>query len=136
VKPLFAAALVLALLALAAACKAAEEAPPGETPTPTLSPAPMAATPTPEALIESKIIFVRGLEETHPIEGILWMSDLDGGDQERLTPENESAVFVGLLPDGKSGRLALYYATLDGESGQTLWKLNLSTGVRTEVLNY
>ncbi len=132
--PLAALALAVALLALAAACEVAEEAPvasPEATSTTTAT-----ATPTPEALTEPKIIFVRGLKETHPIEGVLWMSDLDGSDQERLTRENEKAVFVGLLPDGKSGRLAAYYATLGGESGQTLWKLNLSTGVRTEVLNY
>ena len=131
--PLAAAALAVALMALAAACKSAEEAAPTASPTATAMPT---ATLTPAALAEPKIIFVRGLEETHPIEGILWMSDLDGGDQERLTPENEKAIFVGLLPDGKSGRLAFYYATLEGDSGQTLWRLNLSTGVRTEVLNY
>ncbi len=133
--PLAAAILVVALVALAVACEAAEDASPEPTATP--SPAPTAApTPTPEALTEPKIIFVRGLEEIHPIEGVLWMSDLDGGDQQRLTPENEEAVFAGLFPDSDSGRLAAYYATLVGESGQTLWKLDLSTGVRTEVLNY
>lgn len=134
---LAAAALAFALMALAAACKSAEEAPVALTPETTATPtATAAATATPSALTEPKIVFVRGLQETHPIEGTLWLSDLDGGDQERLTPENEKAVFVGLLPDGQSGRLTFYYATLEGDSGQTLWKLDLSTGVRTEVLNY
>jgi hypothetical protein len=143
VNRLLVAALLLPALLLAA-CKTEGESLPGS-PTPTREPT-ANATPTaeptatarlvPEALSEPKLIFVRGLEETYPPDGVLWMSDLDGSHQEQLTPGDELATFVALLPEAESGRLTLYYTTLQDESQQTLWELNLSGGVRTELLSY
>jgi hypothetical protein len=124
--------LLLALLALA--CEPIEDA---ATPTPTPAPTP---TPTPTAapvdgfIAGPKVVFIRGVEQSYPLQGVLWMSDLDGGNQEQLTPDEETAAFVALMPDAESGAPALYYVSLPNEDAQTLWKLNLSTHERMELL--
>lgn len=137
--------LVLSAIALPAlllaACETSEAGPtsptPVATPTATPTPAPTAtATAAPETLTEPKVIFLRGLEETYPPYGVLWMSNLDSSDQQQLTPEDATAAFVAPVPDSQPGHLAFYYATLEGEDQHTLWKLDVATGIPTEMLSY
>ena len=132
-KPL-AAALVLALLALAAACKAQEEAPPTVHPTATPSPIPSTGA-TPAIPRAARAIFLAGATKTYPPSGELWISNLDGSGRRQLTPPGVMAAFAGTLP-AKSGGLLIYYVSQDSETGNTLWDLDEETGERTALIEF
>ena len=130
--PLAIAVLAVALLALAAACRAADDAPPA---TPTTTTATPTVAPTATAtLTEPNVVFVRGdWAEYRPL-GSLWMANLDGSQEERLTPEGVRATFAGMV-NAKPAPL-FYYVVWDSETNRSLWRLHTGTGERELLLRF
>jgi hypothetical protein len=85
---------------------------------------------------EPKLVFIRQPESLFPVHGVLWMANLDGSEQEQLTPDGVQATFAGLIPERKSGNLMFYYVTRDGETARTLWSLNADSGERSSVFTF
>ncbi len=105
---------------------------PSPTPVPT-TPAPMPREP-PQALTEPRVVFARGdWTEFRPL-GSLWMANLDGAQEERLTPEGVRATFAGIV-NGKSA-LLVYYIVWDSDIERSLWRLDTGTGERELVFQF
>jgi hypothetical protein len=115
-KALLALAAFLGLLTIA--CQGGEEAPSTLTSTPTAAPSPVsgAATATPEAGEEPRLIFLRPEVDVSVVStGVILMShDLAGSNVVQLTPADVRASFVGLFEG--DGTATLYYMA-GGETG-------------------
>jgi len=85
---------------------------------------------------QPKVVFIRQLASLFPIHGVLWMANLDGSEQEQLTPDGVQATFAGLISERKSGNLLFYYVSWDGETKRSLWQLDLATSERSLLLSY
>jgi hypothetical protein len=121
-------------LALVIAC-GDDEAP---SPTPS-SLASESATPSPAAtptFPAAYLLFIRGTEEVgFPYLGELWMSDIDGNNERRITPEGVAAVAISPRRN-EGGGAVIYFITKDGESERSLVRFDVDSETRDTVLSY
>ena len=132
-KPLAVVAVAVALLALAAACKAAEEAPPTSSAVATPSPEPT-ATPSAGPTGSARLVFIRPISEPGLGRGVLWVADADGSNAHPISPEDAQAAWAGTVNAGVED--LLYYVTYDGETARTLWEFSEATGQRRRVFSF
>jgi hypothetical protein len=95
------------------------------TPEPTVAEA--ASAPSPSVVDQPKLIFVRDTPSVFPTHGVLWVANLDGSEEQRLSPAGVEASFAGTV-GSKSGGWRFFYITRDSETDRTLWRKDLQSG--------
>ncbi|MCH8814730.1 MAG: hypothetical protein IH957_06475 [Chloroflexi bacterium] len=68
--------------------------------------------------------------------GELWISYLDGTGGRRLTGDGEVGTWAGFAGDSEGGTETAYYIRVDGEASRSVWAVDLTSGVRSEVLSF
>jgi hypothetical protein len=90
----------------------------------------------PVAVGDPKVVFIRQPASPFSGRGVLWISNLDGSEQEQLTPDGIEATFAGLILERRTSNLLFYYVTRDGETARTLWSLNVDSGERSSIFSF
>lgn len=125
---------VLATAAFLTACT--EEAQPeAESPSASVTASPQAMAPPLSDAGGGTVVFLRGQADPQYLTGAIWISDLDGANAKRVTPEGARASYVGLAVS-KSGGTLIYFATQDAEGSTTVYDADLDTGKIAPVLTY
>jgi hypothetical protein len=64
------------------------------------------------------------------------MAKLDGSDARRITAEGEKATLAGIAPHPGTRDEAIYFVSLDGSTGRTIWAVDLATSERMKLFSF
>ncbi|HEY5625877.1 MAG TPA: hypothetical protein VIT93_05270, partial [Dehalococcoidia bacterium] len=108
----------------------AESDVPADTLTPTASPV-----PSPLAIENLRLLFVRHPTDIYAPGGELWISEGDGSNQRRLSPEGVDSAYAGKIR-GKAGNVLVYFVAQDIEMGRTVWQVDADDGAPQSVFSF
>jgi len=102
---------------------------------PTTSPSPTAPPGSVPAIRLPAVVFFRAPELSYPASiGELWVSEVDGSNARRVSPEGAKTTFAGIASIG-DGSL-LYYVVFGDDGRRALRELDLSRASDREVLTF